>query len=65
VAEALRSQDPNLRIVFITSMPQYLVEEQAASLQPFKSVQKPCEFFDLLMAIHETLGQVPETATSV
>lgn len=58
VAEILRSGDPGLRVVFITAMPTGLVESEAGALQPFKVVQKPCEFYDLLMAIHETLGDV-------
>lgn len=55
-AEALRALNPNLRIVFITALPLELVETQAADLQPFKVVKKPCEFYDLLLAIHESLG---------
>lgn len=59
VAEILRSADPELRIVFITAMPSGLVECEAEALQPFKLVQKPCEFYDLLTAIHEAMGNVP------
>jgi CheY-like chemotaxis protein len=59
VAAALRSREPNLSLVFITALPAELVEAQAADLQPFRIVHKPCEFYDLLLAIHEALGDVP------
>ena len=57
-AEMLRARDPNLRLVFISAMPRGVMESAAASLRPFKTVQKPCEFYDLLAAIHEVLGNV-------
>lgn len=58
VAEVLRAKDPNLRVVFITALPPDLVEEQASQVKPFRMVHKPCEFYDLLLAIHQTLGDV-------
>jgi CheY-like chemotaxis protein len=65
VAEILRSANPALRIVFITAMPAGVVESDAAGLEPFKIVQKPCEFYDLLTAIHEVLGDVPTAEAAV
>ena len=62
VAAVLRAQDPALRVVFITALPPELVEAKAADLQPYKIVHKPCEFFDLLLAIHQSLEEVPEAA---
>ena len=58
VAEMLRALEPELRLVFITAMPAGTVECEAEGLRPFKIVQKPCEFYDLLKAIHEVLGDV-------
>ena len=60
VAQALRARDPNLPVVFITALPAQIVEAQASELRPFKVVNKPCEFYDLLLAIHEALGNVVE-----
>ncbi len=60
VAAAGRARDPGLRVVFITAVPPGLVEREAVALQPFRVVQKPCEFYDLLLAIHAVMGPTAE-----
>ncbi|HOB73008.1 MAG TPA: response regulator [Phycisphaerae bacterium] len=57
-AIAIRAQYPNLPVVFITALPAGILTEQTIDLRPCKIVNKPCEFFDLLLAIHELLGDV-------
>lgn len=57
-ALAIRAQHPNLPIVFITALPADIIAEQTADLRPCRIVNKPCEFYDLLLAIHELLGDM-------
>jgi DNA-binding NtrC family response regulator len=57
VAEKLQARYPNLRVVFITALPTEKLREDAKArgIKTFKFVRKPCEFFDLLDAIHQVL----------
>lgn len=55
VARTLKQQLPELRIVFISGHPLEELRPQAKDLQPVRFVRKPCEFFELLNAIHEML----------
>lgn len=64
VARILRKRNPELKLVFITAMPPTVIEHKAKDLAPYHTVRKPCEFYDLLRAIHEALGDVPEEALS-
>lgn len=59
VAEMLRKRNPDLRLVFISAVPVGVMASEAASLHPFKTVQKPCEFYDLLAVIHAVLQEAP------
>ncbi len=55
VARALKKELPDLRVVFISGHPIEDLRSQVTDLQPVRFVNKPCEFFDLLQAIHEML----------
>ncbi|GMU19970.1 MAG: hypothetical protein AMXMBFR13_00710 [Phycisphaerae bacterium] len=62
VAEALRGRDPRLGLIFISALPSDVIESKAAHLKPFEVINKPCEFYDLLKAVHATLGDLPKDA---
>jgi len=53
VAERLRAQDSNLRILFFTGLPTYTIEREASHLRPFRFLEKPCDFETLRKAIQE------------
>lgn len=61
VAEAMRKRDPGLGVVFITAIPQDEARTKAAHLETYEVLQKPCEFYELLAAVHKVL---PEGSTT-
>ena len=57
VAEKLQARFPELKVVFVTALATEELRQQAETrgLNTFRFVRKPCEFFDLLDAIHQVL----------
>jgi DNA-binding response OmpR family regulator len=51
VAVTLRAAHPDLGLVFITGRPFEEVDAEARHLRPYRIVNKPCEFYELLEAV--------------